>query len=644
MKNQLAYTFFFSSIFIFTFPLVPQTAPELKDRGNKFYEAKDLVSAISAYQKSLAKNPNYVPAMLGLGKALRENGSLLEAERILEKAAKYEKSEDILYELSKTKLSLRKINEAEKIILGRMKEKPYASRFGILYAQVLLEKGRVHLARRRLQSQLVSRPNSVYGWVLLARCYRLENNLPKARSALHKALLIKPDDNEVIKEKSLLSLNLALISLGDSVYSGNFKEQNFSEVLQDIDSARALDPMNVDSNLLSAKIYSLAGNCNAAADFLENVLRINPEHKDALYLKALCKPSASENILRRLLAYDQNNDLLRHAYQMSLLRAHERREYPETTSQSRYHLDFGKTLFNQSQIDQGWEEINWSLFLYPSFIRPHQLLMARYRNERDYAAMFAHASILHAITKKQKYSDILEQLSGVKRKSLAYRFAISDVRSRRTLSKVFVYDLKPVNILAEMPGAGRLIADRIHSIIERKGRITTLAYPQRKRVYEFYRQRSALYNGAYFSQTGGRKLASLGFGVDYIVDGKYRNLSNGLSLTINIINAKNGKRLKTFSKSVTGRGYLRALSLAVANFLYSNVPFRGKILKISNGRFLINLGKIDGLTKSSQLNALTTKGPLPLKLLRVDPKLSLASPQNSNDIFIIKPNDQVSVK
>lgn len=622
-------------------------ASQLKERADAEIIARNLTSAIEYYRQSLTVNPNFAPAMVGLGVILRRTGSLAESEIWLERALKLDNNAKTAYELARTRIENGRLDSANSLVQKYLKQKPYDPDFNVLNAEILMKKNRVELAIRRLQNIVRGNPDSLRAWLALSRCYRIKNNSARAAAALRKAVLISPEDSEVIRESSYLILEKQLQNLSSDLYLNPVNQSDFSETLRELSQSRALDPENVDANLMTAKVYTLTGECEAALPFIDNILRVNQNHEDALYYKAYCEGDNSEQIFEKLLTLNSNNELLRFAYQRELLRKYNRREHPAITSQARHHFQLAETLMKSSLIDQAMDEVFWSIYLFPAFVPPHETLLRHYRASGDIDLTFGHLNFLYRQTKENKYRDMLEQLVEVRRKRLAYKFSIQNIDKERNPTPFFIFDLKPASLLSELPGTGRILAERFTYSLERKGRLNTLDAKQREQIHQIYKEKGAVDEGSFYAADALSNLRKVLPGSNvprYVGEGTFSRIYDGVQVNFSIIDLNTGNVLARTTKSASGKGYLRQIAVTISSFVYDKIPWQGSVIRISGSNLLINLGKIDGISPKDRLLIMRNgKVFAELKISQLEPRLLLAQTVNPDDIYKIRLND-IAVK
>jgi len=384
---------------------------------------------------------------------------------------------------------------------------------------------------------------------------------------------------------------------------------------------------------------------------------MNPNHQVAQYYLGFCFPKKNLEKYKSLLAENQNNDILSYAYERNLIQYSPRRENQALLDAARDHYAFGTGLFKTHMTHHGVFEMSWARYLYPSFIPAHKELLQHYRSKRDFVKMADELNFLRKATGEVKYQDMYEMLVENRKQKLYYREKIYRPEEHKTPTPVFVFHLTPENFLGDYPDAGEALAEKLVFALEETGRVQVFTGSQREEVKNILTGKKPG-RGLFYNAINGkavlnymRNIAAEKTGgtdsrfVRYAITGKYREVGDGLSINAEIIDLETGISFAPFRVKSTGRGYLRDIVTKLAQHIHDNIPYHGRIIKLSSNGVIINLGEREGLTRETLLGVYREGEKIAdLTVDTLDMDLLWAKTKNHTDIYRIQPGDLIKVE
>ncbi len=656
------YLFFIANLF------PGNRAANYKERGDTEYAQKQFPIAIDFYKKSIARNPNYLPALVSLGKLLRETQSWKNSRLYLERAYKIApKSQEVIVELAKTYFAQKDIRSSEKIVTKGIRLYPYNPDLNYLKSKVYLLHNKKYLAERKLKQILRSNPSHILSYILLSDIYVKKGNYIKAINFLRKSYLIGPDQPNILVYIARAKLLRSVRDLDSLLYDDPVTVEAFSEAIHDLESAKSFDHYHIPSNLLLGKIYALTKNCASATPYFRAVLKNSPSHFEARYYQGYCSPKVSLKIYPALLANNSNDEILRYHLQKNLLQFTRRRESPNIMRFVEEHYSKGKQLSTLNQETQAFQEFRWASHLFPGHLKANKELIRYYRTKSDFRYLTKTLQFLKDRTRETKYRDMYEQLVQERRNKIFYRAGFLVPEKVRTPTPLFVFYFKPKDPFGTYPDAGRAIAHKLSFVLGEMGRIRVLPEDELNEIYEKITQKNFFGLGGYHNaqlakevkQRFNNYLKRLGANetprykafigkqsLRYIIRGTYQKLAHGMRAKMEIVDLNTGLNIYSTQAQAEGRSYLNYLAVQLSNKIYEHVPYYGKVLVVKDERVLINLGRRDGLKKNDRLFA--KEGDKIIAELEVaDTGTDLSWVKAINDsynIFRLQPGDLVQQK
>ncbi|MDH4261827.1 MAG: tetratricopeptide repeat protein [Spirochaetia bacterium] len=636
------------------------TAQKYKEIGDSYRVQKNKLSAVEYYKKSLNKNKEFVPALISIGTLMREFGSYNESKKYLSQANKLDPSNrSVLLELIKTTLAMDNISEAESLLKTAFEISPQEPDFEYLQARIFIVKNQFYLAEHRLTQIVKNNPGHIDSFIALGDLYLREKRYKQAQEAYERVRLIDSENPQVYIGLFQIQFASTLAKEREEILKNNIDISAFREAIEYLLNAKEFDNDYIPANLILGKIYALANECDKAQSYLESVLKINPEHQIAQYYMGYCFPKKNLNMYKLLLSENQNNDILNYSYERNLIKYSERRENQQLLDMARIHYGYGMSLFKSHMTHHGVFEMNWARYLYPTFVPAHNELLQHYRSKKDFVKMAEELGFLRKVTGEVKYQDMYEMLVEGRKEKLYYREKIYRPEEYKTPTPVFVFHFTPENFLGDYPDAGEAISEKLTFAMEEIGRIQVLSGSQRDEVSLALNLNKKKIRGLYYNAENGKIVLNYmkktmvnktegitdSHYVRYAITGKYKEVGEGLEVSTEIIDLETGISFAPFRVKSSGRGYIRDIVTKLAQHIHDNMPYHGRIIKISSNGVIINLGEREGVTKKSKIGVYRDKEKIAdLQVDLLDMDVMWAKPKNHTDIYRIQTGDLIKVE
>jgi len=628
-----------------------------KNKGDTELTLKNRMGAINYYNKSIQKNPDYVPALLALSAILHEIGSSNEAKEYLNKAKKIDKNNINIYRLLvQINLDENDLNNAQNNLNDAFLISKNDADLNYLQSEIYFKFEKYYLAETKLKSIIKINPGHALSRILLARIYIDTGRLELAEKELEKSRLIDPENPYVMLLLAENSFQKVMVQQQADIFENKISISDIAPTIAILNNLLEYDPGYIPANLTMAKLYLLFNECDKARDYLDRVLNLNSNNISAKYFSSHCNPKDSMDVLAKILKFNENNEIVRYYYEHNLITYSSRRENNSLLDLAREHYSLGKSLFMVNLNKQAVFEISWASYLYPSYYLPHEELLKYYRSKKDYVNMYEELDYLRRVSDNSYYKDFFELMIEKRREKQFYKEGIVKPEELKTLTPLVVFQFKPLDLIGNYPNAGEAVAEKLTFALRQSGKVNVLSQRDHDQLYAKLNKNS-LINGLFFNSQNSQIVydyyqkeyilkdnsPSREF-AKYIVDGSFQELTDGISVTASIIDLQTGHAIATKNVTRSGRGYLRNVALLLADFVYENIPFQGKLIKISNQKILINLGSRDGITEKTKLK-IERNGNLlfKAKVTTLDLDILWAETENITDIYSLQAGDHVLI-
>lgn len=639
----------------------PGKAGYYKKKGDQELTQRNTLAAIDYYRKSLQVNPNYGPALTAIGSLSRETGDLTASLDYLQRAHKVQPgSKETIIELAKTWLAFNETARASEILDKGLSEHPQNVDYNYLKAEVYLLQGRPYLAQKKLNQILKMHPDHYESFLTSGKLYLRQKRFDAASEMFSKARLIRPESPETFIEMARVHIDKIIQQKDDLLYDNPGAENLFQPAIEVLMNAKGFDNYYVPANIMMARIYALTSECEKALPYLESVFAVNRQHYEALYYAGYCDKQRSLSLYPQMLKAKPDDEITRYIYEKNMINILPRREHPDIMAAVRLHFNRGQDLNSADRLVQGTYEIRYSRMLFPEFLPAVEFMFNHYRSQNDFYRMTQELNFLRRETGKTYYQDLYEKSIVRRREKLYYIEGFKNPVHVKERTKLFVFYFKPVKPLGAYPDAGMAIADKLLFALEGRGRVEVLPVKMREKMMKEVQRLRRFGFGGYYSARAGmlvQKLSESGFAeassennllsrspLRYAVAGDYSILSDGMRIEMKLIDMQTGRRFGEQVFTARGRGFLRKIAIAAADHIYEQIPYYGKIIKISRNGAVINLGKREGLTEKSRLQVMRNgTAVVTLKIRELDVDMVWATPVKNDEIYYVRKGDIVTL-
>ena len=254
----------------------------LYNDGVTAQQAGDFSGAIALFRESAGLDPDFLPAQIGIASAAIEIGNYEEAAEAAERAV--DLAPEDYWALQLRYDAYRNLGEEKKAAAAAQALKESgdvaeATAKTFAEAVVATKAGNMDVAKARFKQALALDPELVPAYSNLSRIYTIEGDSQQAAAMADEVLKRRPDDAEALKVKYEASLKL-----GD--------KEAAKDALRRIVAA---DPQWSTSALFEqAQQLFNANKPQEALAILEQILIVNPDHPETLYLAGLCCNSSGD--------------------------------------------------------------------------------------------------------------------------------------------------------------------------------------------------------------------------------------------------------------------------------------------------------------------------------------------------------------
>jgi len=245
----------------------PQAVAAAFDAAQRAHRQGRWQDALTAYDRVLAAMPAHAPALYGSGLILHQAGHHADAARRLQRAVEADPAPpEVWANLGLIYAALRLNDDAVAALTEAARRAPRDAGIAANLAAALLDAGRPAEAEAAARRATVADPRHGSGWFNLALACRAQSRLPEARAAARRAAELAP---EAVRPAGLNA------ELEDA--SGRPADARAT-----LEAALRRHPDAVALRFQLAGVLERLGELAAAAEALEGVRRLAPEHGAAL--------------------------------------------------------------------------------------------------------------------------------------------------------------------------------------------------------------------------------------------------------------------------------------------------------------------------------------------------------------------------
>ncbi|MCX7632488.1 MAG: tetratricopeptide repeat protein [Turneriella sp.] len=562
--------------------------------------------AFDLAHEALRRNGEHVPSLLLLARLYLQNREAKPAFELVEKALRLDaKNADGYLLCAQASYLLRESAQLNRCLDETERLRPENPDAQSLRAQLLLDNGQYSLARRRIDAILRSHPGHTETHLRLAQLHLQLRQFEKAEQVFRHIQVLNPNRSEMAVAIARARLDAFL---AQNRYAPlHASDEAAEKALAALRHAYSQNPENLAVQLMLVQLLALTGRCSEGTDYLAKLAAHMGETRPVVIFSTLCN-TADDKLLSNYLRRNEDDDLVRHQAEQWFLSRQRRREHTSIRDAARYHRTLAQREWERNTDAVALSALRWAEFLFPGYLDVHRDLLQYFRRKKDFENAELHLNFLREATQEQSYRELYEQLLAEKPTLWYVREGFRQPQMSKNPLPVHIFPLKARDPFSDHPSGGNAIAERTRVALQDFGRVRSIS-----------QELVALPEAQFFSPENLRRLRQ-GY-LDAVskeenrnpftrhplalaLAGSFRELSHGVAVDAELLDAETGLRLKAISFTVQGRHYLNRAAVRLAEFIYENAPLVGNILKIADGdRILLNIGRRDGLRKNMRLVA-----------------------------------------
>lgn len=262
IKFTILYTIFF---YMISPDIKAQSAIELKNQGDNYYQNKQYYEALNKYNEALKKNRNYREIRLKIGKTYEKLGKQNLALEMYTNSTRIDKNFiDIFFAAGDLFIKLKKPEKAYKYYEHAFKTDPKNIKSILKMAALMYELDDLNNANIHLNQVLKIDPSNNNAFLYKGLIEIKKNNLKKADSYLLKAKKNNYNDSKVYH-------NLAILK---------HKENNLTGAIENIERAIQIAPDDQNVIVTGARIYIDAKKWDKCINSIDNIIKSKGDIKN----------------------------------------------------------------------------------------------------------------------------------------------------------------------------------------------------------------------------------------------------------------------------------------------------------------------------------------------------------------------------
>lgn len=568
-----------------------------RNRAGLEYLAKgNITRAIVQFRHSLRDNPRFVSSLTGLGRCYYESGVYGEAIDLYNRALRLDASNtDALMGLGLVYTKMGRYTDAleffEKVL--KITEDNHDARYGI--ARAYYSMGKTVWARRKIESILQMNPYHFDTLLLFAEIKAGEGRLREARNLIEKAITVRGDSPE------------GFVRFSEIMYRDYYLNENndsLAEAQDYLKKALSLEPGHYRANYLSGYLSLSAGQYAEAMDYLKRCGE-SVEDPRILYAMGLCQDRqdrADAALADYLRALDSlpSDSILRSRIEDFLVARDYSSVHPARVMLCRQEMDLARNRMKKSLSEEAILYLRRSILLNPMDRNPREGLMEYYEAMGYHLFQIDELKELQRMFPGTSYQDRLATEIMRRRKDLSHREGFSGEEIQRDVPRVLVMDFTSRGDIARHPDGGAVIAGNLSFALEQFGRMKPVGFRKRAQLAAGVRTDGDHLSDALDLVAERVKKKEID-SVDFLVTGEYQEGGDFLTLTARLLDVKRSIIIGEFTLTSYGRESLSQIVIRSARRVYDMIPFRGRVLKVTDDGIVVNLGLFDGIAPGDLL-------------------------------------------
>jgi tetratricopeptide (TPR) repeat protein len=651
IKKLISYTFI---LFIFSSAILSieytqkKNAISYNKEGWEFLARGDHFRAILSFKNALKQNSKYKEAILGLGKAYLKTEAFPESINLFSDILKLDKNNiEAITGLGFAMTELGKYNDGLKYFNSALKlsEDSMDAKYGIAYIYYLMDRN--IWAKRQLADIFKSNPYHYESLLLMADIKIREKRDEEAKDYVQKAIDAKDD------------LPDAYVKFG-RILLGDYKEsQNtgyLTEAMDKFRKALAIHSENLAANRSMGNLFLLQKNYDEAIKYFQKAAADYPDNGILYYDIAITFASINDsanavNYFLKAMKTTPSDGILKSRLEDFLVLNDFAEGNPLRVKFSEEHYKAALDKLKINLAKEAVMHLQRSLLLNPLNRISRESLRDIYQT-LNYNELFVNESkTLFSLYPENKYQDMLKVAIINRRDRVYHKAGYSTELPPRDVPKILIFNFSPLESTSLHPDAGEVIANHLTFALAQYGRMQPVSVQKRLEIAKSLKD-DRQFLGDNFEIIGDMAKQEKIEKPDYIVFGTFREGLNFLAIDFELMDFHTGVIINNFSISESGKDNLPNIAIRAANRLYDSMPFKGRVLNISDDNIIVNLGLIDGikpgdyiviykLDSSENKDLLKLKKKLVLQVNDSDTMISSATAKLAKDVEDIEVNDPV---
>lgn len=618
------------------------------DQAVVLEKSGDTLRATDMLREALRRNAAHVPSLIMLSRLSFDALQPRLADELVTRALKLEAQNveaNIL--CARIAYAIKNYPTYEKCLTEAAKVKANNPDLLSLRAQSLIDNGQYALARRKIDAILRDNPGHIETHVRLARLYLKLKQFARAEAEFRKVQSLLPDSADIAVQIARARLD----ALMQSAPYGDFSAESDAALraLDALKHAYSNNSENFAVTLMLGQLLAITGRCGEAQEYLKKLVAKDAESRSVTVYYALCDQAAASPYLAEYLKRHEDDDLTRHQAERLLVSAQNKREQAKITRAARYHRNLARRSFDENTDAVALAELRWAEFLFPGYLGVHRDLLRHFRIKKDYERMADELIFLRDTTQERDYREMFEQFDAERRDLWYNKAGVAAPEKAKNPLPVHIYPFRARDPLIDHPLGGVAIADRTRVALIDYGRMRSISpemstLPQAVKFSpENLRTLRQTYGDALRSEVNPHVFSRNSLAL--VLVGDFAELTHGVEIKAELIDAETGIRTATIEFKATGRDFLNRAAQRLANFVYTNTPVVGNILKIEESdRVLVNLGKRDGVRKDAKFSVVDKLGrTLEFSVTRRDFDIATAKSATADATQHLKAGDRVQL-
>ncbi|MCB1173687.1 MAG: tetratricopeptide repeat protein [Leptospiraceae bacterium] len=633
------------------------TALDYYQRGMADLARPDYRQAAWNFRQAITRNANYTAAWYGAGLAYFSIGAWDESiQHFREFLRLAPENIDGLNGLALVFMQVGQLDAADQL-LGKAAAIERGNLQTIHNRGVLAwHRNRLAIAQKYFEQVLRIAPSYLPSVLGLAHIAFQKGDVDQLGALLDRASRINPDHFEIFLLRGLESLQTALRSVDPLV-----QKEAIEIARRNLLAAEQLNPGHERTVRELLLLDLLEGQSAQAWNRSEALLAQHSKSAKYLQLYATLavvqgRTSSAVRALQQILALTPNDSFARYKLEGLLLQDRAANQ-AELRSLAAWHGDLARTYYAQNQLTDFVIHYRRALTLNADCAVCLQELQkyARQINDMDsYVLLLRRQIRLNPANARLRLQ--LDRALQQQSRSLESRFhlALDDTAPGvrpipRNSTRIFIFDPLGAPGLQYHPDGPAAFANLLADLLNQPGPVLATSSAFRSEMHSSMQtplQVRSLIPWLYPYQSDwlpylDRLADQRQLQIDRVLSGTIESNASEIRLQIQVIDRRTGRKKESMSWQEQEPGALWRIAGRVQRYLYTRMPVRGQVLQKVQDQLLVNLGRMDGIQKDSQLTVVRNGITIgQIQVTEVDQALALAKAASARSADI-NPGDIV---